>query len=200
MLVCVFVCASGTRDRGCSAHPVFPAPSNFEGERNCKPRAQCVARMRMCVFVGWVERSDTHQSRCEWRWVSLRSTHPTEQLKPKPIPRRLREGTIASIALANFARLPCSRRFFYDAPWDFHAHALTARNVSPGGSGRRPKGEINGGNDRRPSSVLRPRHLADPARHHHLRMCDSAVEFWAALEPWILHPADEPGIHLGPRR
>src|SRR5882672_3935925 len=28
--------------------------------------------------VGWVERSDTHQCRCVWRWVSLRSTHPTK--------------------------------------------------------------------------------------------------------------------------
>ena len=27
MLVCAFVCATGTRDRGCSAHPAFPAPS-----------------------------------------------------------------------------------------------------------------------------------------------------------------------------
>src|SRR5712691_12948677 len=27
MLVCAFLCASCTRDRGCSAHPVFPAPS-----------------------------------------------------------------------------------------------------------------------------------------------------------------------------
>ena len=27
MLVCVFLCASCTRDRGCSAHPAFPAPS-----------------------------------------------------------------------------------------------------------------------------------------------------------------------------
>ena len=29
MLVCVFLCAVCTRDRGCSAHPVFPAPSVF---------------------------------------------------------------------------------------------------------------------------------------------------------------------------
>ena len=28
--------------------------------------------------VGWVERSVTHQRRCVWRWVSLRSTHPTK--------------------------------------------------------------------------------------------------------------------------
>src|SRR6476620_10869028 len=27
MLVCAFFCALCTRDRGCSAHPVFPAPS-----------------------------------------------------------------------------------------------------------------------------------------------------------------------------
>src|SRR3954464_3126325 len=31
MLVCPFVCANRTRDRGCSKHPVFPAPSNFRG-------------------------------------------------------------------------------------------------------------------------------------------------------------------------
>ena len=29
--------------------------------------------------VGWVERSDTHQCRWVWRWVSLRSTHPTKR-------------------------------------------------------------------------------------------------------------------------
>src|ERR1700742_1142403 len=32
MLVCVFLCAACTRDRGCSAHPVFPAPSFLWGE------------------------------------------------------------------------------------------------------------------------------------------------------------------------
>ena len=31
MLVCSFVCANRTRDRGCSKHPVFPAPSKREG-------------------------------------------------------------------------------------------------------------------------------------------------------------------------
>jgi hypothetical protein len=31
MLVCSFVCANRTRDRGCSKHPVFPAPSDTEG-------------------------------------------------------------------------------------------------------------------------------------------------------------------------
>src|SRR5256885_5657539 len=31
MLVCAFFRTLGTRDRGCSAHPAFPAPSIFEG-------------------------------------------------------------------------------------------------------------------------------------------------------------------------
>src|SRR5215216_7015234 len=31
MLVCSFVCANRTRDRGCSKHPVFPAPSDWRG-------------------------------------------------------------------------------------------------------------------------------------------------------------------------
>src|SRR6266436_7001765 len=30
MLVCVFLCTYCTRDRGCSAHPAFPAPSVLE--------------------------------------------------------------------------------------------------------------------------------------------------------------------------
>src|SRR5882757_8581955 len=33
MLVCTVLCALRTRDRGCSAHPVFPAPSLLWGER-----------------------------------------------------------------------------------------------------------------------------------------------------------------------
>ena len=31
MLVCAFLVRNCTRDRGCSVHPVFPAPSNFRG-------------------------------------------------------------------------------------------------------------------------------------------------------------------------
>src|SRR6185503_19528317 len=32
MLVCIFVSANRTRDRGCSKHPVFPAPSDRRGQ------------------------------------------------------------------------------------------------------------------------------------------------------------------------
>jgi hypothetical protein len=41
MLVCVFLRANCARDRGCSVHPVFPAPSKKEGGKfSSKPRAQ----------------------------------------------------------------------------------------------------------------------------------------------------------------
>ena len=53
MLVCAFFCAHCTRDRGCSAHPVFPAPSAcLEGQGPCKPRAHRAARRwsRVCIF------------------------------------------------------------------------------------------------------------------------------------------------------
>ena len=47
MLVCAPSCAHCTRDRGCSAHPAFPAPSLLRGAKiTCKPRAQCVAGMQ----------------------------------------------------------------------------------------------------------------------------------------------------------
>ena len=36
MLVCVFLCAICTRDRGCSVHPVFPAPSLFRRDNDAK--------------------------------------------------------------------------------------------------------------------------------------------------------------------
>src|SRR6476620_6040689 len=53
MLVCAFFCALCTRDRGCSAHPVFPAPSiSREGETYRKPRAHHAARMETHVQAG----------------------------------------------------------------------------------------------------------------------------------------------------
>ncbi len=47
MLVCDFFCAICTRDRGCSGHLVFPAPSSSKRARTfSKPRAHRVARTR----------------------------------------------------------------------------------------------------------------------------------------------------------
>ncbi len=50
MLVCAFLCASCTRDRGCSKHPAFPAPSLW-AEDFCKPRAYRVARSYSVVIT-----------------------------------------------------------------------------------------------------------------------------------------------------
>src|SRR2546426_5842888 len=50
MLVCAFLCANCTRDRGCSVHPVFPAPSDFEGKVKSKPRADRAARSQRYVI------------------------------------------------------------------------------------------------------------------------------------------------------
>ena len=44
MLVCVFVCYFCTRDRGCSAHPVFPAPSFFLGANEFAKLGRSVSR------------------------------------------------------------------------------------------------------------------------------------------------------------
>ena len=50
MLVCAFAMCTGTRDRGCSKHPVFPAPSiQEEGNEPFKPRVKHAARMHKLV-------------------------------------------------------------------------------------------------------------------------------------------------------
>ncbi len=50
MLVCAFFAQSCTRDRGCSAHPAFPAPSVRRGRNErSKPRARHAARSRNCM-------------------------------------------------------------------------------------------------------------------------------------------------------
>ena len=50
MLVCALPCAHCTRDRGCSAHPVFPAPSHSRGgKRPGTTRARRAARTRWYI-------------------------------------------------------------------------------------------------------------------------------------------------------
>jgi hypothetical protein len=49
MLVCAFFVRKCTRDRGCSAHPVFPAPSVFERANNDASLGQNVSRERETV-------------------------------------------------------------------------------------------------------------------------------------------------------
>src|SRR5260370_29095459 len=64
MLVCAFLCAFCTRDRGCSAHPVFPVPYVRRGrDVQGKTRAECAARSRRHVLDNVIARSEaTKQS------------------------------------------------------------------------------------------------------------------------------------------
>src|SRR5258705_13824448 len=65
MLVCVFVCANCTRDRGCSKHPVFPAPSDKEGGKfSSKTRARRAARMRNYIHRHCERSEAIHLSPC----------------------------------------------------------------------------------------------------------------------------------------
>src|SRR5450755_1881557 len=50
MLVCAFFRTFCTRDRGCSAHPAFPAPSCFRGTTYFAKLGQTVSRERGCVI------------------------------------------------------------------------------------------------------------------------------------------------------
>ena len=79
MLVCVFFAHFCTRDRGCSKHPAFPAPS-FLWADFFTARAHRAAglRSRTCGRSHVIARSDSdeaiHPSACAARWIaSLRS-------------------------------------------------------------------------------------------------------------------------------
>ena len=50
MLVCAFLRKHCTRDRGCSKHPAFPAPSVLRDKGSCKPRAQIAPREGEVIF------------------------------------------------------------------------------------------------------------------------------------------------------
>src|SRR5260221_9113534 len=73
MLVCAFFCALCARDRGCSAHPTFPAPS-FEGQLR-KTRTHSAPREDEIVFscrrpgppvLGWTRATWNRRKTRRW--------------------------------------------------------------------------------------------------------------------------------------
>src|SRR6266496_6590286 len=65
MLVCVYYCAVGTRDRGCSRHPAFPAPSVWRGSTNLQTSGEIAPRDRARMFPRHCERSEAiHLTAC----------------------------------------------------------------------------------------------------------------------------------------
>jgi len=82
-----------TRDRGCSKHPAFPAPSSFRGETICKARAKRAAGMRRCVLRFGATRLQGARTEKAARndrpavWRLKRRTDPVRRpgLEPGPI-------------------------------------------------------------------------------------------------------------------
>src|SRR5260370_33741146 len=60
MLVCAFLCAICTRDRGCSVHPAFAAPSSREDR--AKLRVLRAARRLKHVCNGVIARSESDEA------------------------------------------------------------------------------------------------------------------------------------------
>src|SRR6266545_3488192 len=58
MLVCTFVSANRTRDRGCSKHPVFPVPSDKEGANEHANLGRSAPRECETISIRHCERSE----------------------------------------------------------------------------------------------------------------------------------------------
>src|SRR5437879_5169105 len=77
MLVCASTTISCTRDRGCSKHPAFPAPSSLGETVLQSPGETRRGNAEVCLCVGWVERSETHRPG-DWQAVmGIASLHPS---------------------------------------------------------------------------------------------------------------------------
>src|SRR6266542_3442728 len=117
MLVCIFVCANRTRDRGCSKHPVFPAPSLNSGGQTKMQTSGEVRRENANLYPRHCERSEAiHLSPIRdvdcfaslamtWigsgtHWITYRRLYPVDSpaVYPRPPPRR-RTLTPATIVI-----------------------------------------------------------------------------------------------------
>src|ERR1700676_1023985 len=80
MLVCVFLCTFCTRDRGCSVHPVFPAPSEWRVRNflaslgHIRPRDRGLTPCRHC--------EEHLRRRFHGEWIAPRSEARLRLLKP----------------------------------------------------------------------------------------------------------------------
>ena len=109
MLVCASTTISCTRDRGCSKHPAFPAPSCL-GETVGKARAKCAAGMRRCVKVRHPEEAATRPSRRAT--ATSGAVHPSRlaPLAPPATTAKPLRGDDGS-GLLRFARNDCRRKW-----------------------------------------------------------------------------------------
>src|SRR5206468_2139319 len=78
MLVCAFSVRNCTRDRGCSVHPVFPAPSFFrEGQRTMQNSGErCREKEKPYQFVIAIGRTVLDLPACAGNAASCRAYTP----------------------------------------------------------------------------------------------------------------------------
>ena len=82
MLVCAFLSASCTRDRGCQPAPGIPCALSFS-RANFKQASGVMRRENAEVYlVGWVERSDTHQMPVRGA-MGIAALHPSYALRSR---------------------------------------------------------------------------------------------------------------------
>src|SRR4051794_14264424 len=88
MLVCAKCAILGTRDRGCSVHPAFPAPSVLERANEIEELGQIIAAR---ILFAWLfeiripDPSSPRERNCAHRW----RCEPCGALAPRGEPRRM---------------------------------------------------------------------------------------------------------------
>jgi hypothetical protein len=169
MLVCSFVCANRTRDRGCSKHPVFPAPSDFkEGKRRCKPRAIGAARTRRCVIrrMGRAKRNPSSHAPALMGIASLHPSYGTEIMSGRHCEERSDEAIHLSAcrAMDCFASLAMTWR---EPASLFPLTLRRPRSGPPEGRGHHQRGERDCPRNRRETRADRMSHFAMQQKHQH---------------------------------
>jgi len=129
-------CANRTRDRGCSKHPVFPAPSISRGPNEDANLGRDAPRERECVsIVGWVERSETHHL-LRRALMGIASLHPSYGTDFKAGKRRCKPRTQCAARSRKLVQPSRGHRPHRGIPssWNPTSPPVTARPASISGT------------------------------------------------------------------
>ena len=106
MLVCAFLVRNCTRDRGCSVHPVFPAPSDFRGGQQTMQNSGERCREKAKLYPRHCERSDAiHLFACcamDCFWSLSSGAHSRDPLARNDVERPQRTGCPVCTGTAAF--------------------------------------------------------------------------------------------------
>jgi hypothetical protein len=119
MLVCALLAHFCTRDRGCSKHPAFPAPS-FLGEMICKARAKRAAGTRRCV------QPSSQGMDFQWLWID-----PGEMLPVISDPSsEMRQAATPKNAVSIKAATSKIIEEKWPTPWPRNRHCTQSQRTS----------------------------------------------------------------------